>query len=210
MEREKSILATNLTILRKAEKLTQIELAEVLSYSDKSISKWENGDTVPDLDTLIALSNYYNLPLDTLCKTPLDESAVKSNQVEGLKKRRALTRNKIIITLLSISLVWFIATFVFVHLLLLYDYKYWMAFIWALPLSCLICVIFCSIWSSHKSIIAAVSALVWTLLFALHLNFVSLGFDNFATLYFLGIPAQIALILWSKLNFKSSKSTTNH
>ena len=202
MEREKSILATNLTTLRKAEKLTQIELAEILSYSDKSISKWENGDTVPDLDTLIALSNFYNLPLDTLCKTPLDEKTVKSNQVEGLKKRRALTRNKIIITMLSISLVWFTATFVFVQLLLLYDYRYWMAFVWALPLSCLICVVFCSIWSRPKPIIAAVSALTWTSLFAIHLNFVSLGFDNFATLYLLGIPMQIALILWSGLNFK--------
>lgn len=202
MEREKSILATNLTTLRKAEKLTQIELAEILSYSDKSISKWENGDTVPDLDTLIALSNFYNVSLDTLCKTLLDENAVKHNQVEGLKKRRELTRNKVIITLLSISLVWFIATFVFVQLLLLYDYRYWMAFVWALPLSCLICVIFCSIWSSHKPIITAVSAFIWTLLLALHLHFVSFGLNNFFTLYFLGIPVQIALILWSKLNFK--------
>lgn len=202
MEREKSILATNLTTLRKAEKLTQLELAEILSYSDKSISKWENGDTVPDLDTLIALSSFYNVSLDTLCKTTIDPSTIKHNQSPDAKKRRAPTINKIIITLLSISLVWFTATFVFVQLLLLYDYAYWMAFIWALPLSCLVSVIFCSIWSSPKSIITAISAFTWTLLLALHLNFVSLGFDNFATLYFLGIPVQIALILWSGLNFK--------
>ncbi len=202
MTGEKSILATNLTTLRKAEKLTQLELAEILSYSDKSISKWENGDTVPDLDTLITLSNFYNVTLDTLCRKPLDDSTIKQNYDAGIKKRRAMTRNKIIIVLLSVSMVWFTATFVFVQLLLLYHYSYWMAFIWALPLSCLICVIFCSIWSSHKPIIVAVSAFIWTLLFALHLNFVSLGFDNFATLYFLGIPIQIALILWSGLSFK--------
>ncbi len=202
MEREKSLLATNLTTLRKAEKLTQLELAEILSYSDKSISKWENGDTVPDLDTLIALSNFYNVALDTLCKKELDASTAQRNQAEGAKKRRAMTRNKIIIALLSISLVWFTATFVYVQLLLIYHYNYWMAFVWAAPLSCLVVVIFCAIWSSPKPIIAAVSALVWATLFALHLNFVSLGFDNFATLYFLGIPIQIALILWSGLNFK--------
>lgn len=202
MEREKSILATNLTTLRKAEKLTQLELAEILSYSDKSVSKWENGDTVPDLDTLIALSNFYNVTLDALCKTLLDENTVNRNKSEGLKKRRAMTRNKIIISLLSISVVWFTAIMVYVQLLLIYDYNYWMAFVWALPLSCLLCVIFCSIWSSRRPIIAAVSALLWTTLLALHINFVSLGFDNFATLYFLGIPIQIALILWSGLSFK--------
>ena len=57
MEKEKSILAQNISTLRKAKKLTQSELAEKLNYSDKTISKWENDDTSPDIETLISLSD---------------------------------------------------------------------------------------------------------------------------------------------------------
>ena len=62
----KSIVANNLTELRKEKGLTQIQLAELFNYSDKAVSKWERGDTLPDLETLKALADYYQVTLDYL------------------------------------------------------------------------------------------------------------------------------------------------
>ena len=52
MENLKNILAKNLVKLRKASNMTQSELAEKLSYSDKAVSKWERGESLPDIEIL--------------------------------------------------------------------------------------------------------------------------------------------------------------
>ena len=52
MEELKSIIGENLASLRKEKKLTQAELAERFNYTDKAISKWEKGETSPDIETL--------------------------------------------------------------------------------------------------------------------------------------------------------------
>ncbi len=55
-ERLKKNIAKNLSSLRKSAGLTQAELGEKLTYSDKSISKWERGDGLPDLLVLDKLA----------------------------------------------------------------------------------------------------------------------------------------------------------
>lgn len=76
MKSLKEIVGENLTELRKNKKLTQFELAEQLNYSDKSISKWENGDNLPDLETLNELCNFYGVTLDYLTH-PVEENKDK-------------------------------------------------------------------------------------------------------------------------------------
>ena len=63
MELEK-IVAANITELRKSKQWTQLELAEKLNYSDKSISKWERGDGIPDLKTLCKMAELFSVLLD--------------------------------------------------------------------------------------------------------------------------------------------------
>ena len=46
------VIGTNIKELRKANKLTQYELAEKLNYSNKAISRWESGEVIPDVLTL--------------------------------------------------------------------------------------------------------------------------------------------------------------
>ncbi len=60
----KQIVAENLTALRKSKGLTQLELAEKFNYSDKAVSKWEKGDTTPDIETLQALADFYGVTID--------------------------------------------------------------------------------------------------------------------------------------------------
>jgi len=59
-------IAENLRILRKGKDLTQEEVAEKLSVSPQSVSKWERGDTLPDITLLPALANLYKVTVDAL------------------------------------------------------------------------------------------------------------------------------------------------
>ena len=63
-ENFKEIVANNLILYRKERKLTQAELAEKLNYSDKSISKWERGDALPDLEIMKRLADIYGIKVD--------------------------------------------------------------------------------------------------------------------------------------------------
>lgn len=59
-------IAENLTKLRNAKGVTQDEVANALSISNKTVSKWENGTSAPDLPMLVMLAGYYGVTTDTL------------------------------------------------------------------------------------------------------------------------------------------------
>ena len=63
MENVKAIVSQNLLRLRKENNLTQAELAKRINYSDKAISRWEAGEVVPDLETIYALSEVFDVPI---------------------------------------------------------------------------------------------------------------------------------------------------
>ena len=54
--------------LRKSRNLTQEELAEELYVSRTAISKWESGKSLPDIVSIIRMSELYDLSLDELLK----------------------------------------------------------------------------------------------------------------------------------------------
>ena len=86
MEDIRQILADNLTKLRKANNYTQIELGKKLGFTDKAVSKWEQGDTVPDIETLKKLSDLYHVSIDSL----LDESPIET-KVNTKEKNKIIT-----------------------------------------------------------------------------------------------------------------------
>ena len=66
MDELKLIFASNLIRLRTAAGMTQAELGEQLNYSDKSISKWERGESIPDVAMLKAVADLFSVPVDYL------------------------------------------------------------------------------------------------------------------------------------------------
>lgn len=62
--------------LRKEHNLTQEDLAKKLNISAQAISKWENDLTAPDIDTLIKLSDIFNISLDELLKNEKSNSVI--------------------------------------------------------------------------------------------------------------------------------------
>lgn len=65
-------LAENIVTFRKNRGLTQAQLAEALNMTPAAVSKWETGAAVPDLDTLIALADYFRVPMDDLLGRTLE------------------------------------------------------------------------------------------------------------------------------------------
>lgn len=187
-------IGRNLQKLRRNMKLTQLELAEKFNYSDKSISKWEKGESLPSIEVLYQLAKFYGVSLDTL--TTEGEIA--------LPDQPALTRDrlfptKLIITLLAISAVWITATIVYVTNKILTGNNLFMMFLWSVPISCVLLVIFNAIWGKRRWLFWILSFLLWSLLVCLHIQLIKY---NVWIIYFVGIPLQIAVILWSALMSK--------
>lgn len=187
----KDILARNLLALRKARSLTQLELAEELNYSDKSVSKWEHGDAVPDIEVLARVAEFYGVTVDYLiCEHAEGEQVVPERSESRLKSSRLL------ITLLAASVVWLVATLLYVVLLICVKINFWNAFVWAVPASCIVLIVFNAIWGRRKFSAVLTSVLVWSLIAGVYLQ--TLKYNMWA-LFFIGIPLQISVILWARL-----------
>ena len=210
MEKEKSILAQNISSLRKAKKLTQSELAEKLNYSDKTISKWENDDTSPDIETLISLSDFFGVTLDELCKRVITSSKADKDIKKNENFFTKFTRNKIVITCISVIFVWFVATLVYIGIRLGTNISAWMSFIWAIPVSFILLIIFFSIWGNKNLVLIASSFFIWTFLMAVHLQFISLNMQNIWLVYCLGVPIQFGIILSFLLEKRKNKKETEN
>ena len=84
-----------LTELRKAKGVTQEEVATALSVSGKTISKWENGASAPDLASLAALARYYETTTDALLGLGGEKRTVEDvlkEQFAGLNRAEAALR----------------------------------------------------------------------------------------------------------------------
>lgn len=65
--------------LRKANKLSQEKLAEIMNVSRQAVTKWEQGKSYPDINKLIELSNYFNISIDNLLKEKNNDCNLKKN-----------------------------------------------------------------------------------------------------------------------------------
>ena len=185
MENINEVVKNNLVELRKKRGLTQLELAEKINYSNKAVSRWENGEVTPDLETLNKLAKIYDVPLASIIQKNGIRKDAKANQISNA--------NKIVIALLGVVLVWFIAIITYVSIKLIYNIDYWQIFVWAVPLSFVVTVVFSLMWWKKPMSVAVISGLVWTLLTAIYVQLLPY---NLFFIYSIGIPVQVALILW--------------
>ena len=187
------VIAKNITTLRKANNYTQAELAEKLNYSDKSISKWENGESVPSIEVLVNIANLFGVGIDYFVKE--NNSAPKA-----IKKPQ---KNKMVITLLSLSLVWLVALAVFTLFMVAFKINLWTIFIWSVPACFVVTTVFACLWSPRRRFkYISVSLLIWTMVTAIYIQFFT---DNLWMLFIVAIPLQIAVILWAFLTERPAK-----
>ena len=72
----KDIFAKNLSELRQASGMTQLELGERLNYSDKTVSKWERGESIPDAGMLKQIADVFGVSVDYLLEEDHEKAAV--------------------------------------------------------------------------------------------------------------------------------------
>ncbi len=197
MEDIKDIIAKNIVELRRRKGMTQTELAQVLQYSDKAVSKWERGESLPDVRVLKAVADTFGVTLDYLVAAEHDDPLVE--------RRRQTTRranNRRFITGMCLVLVWLVAALIYVVLKLALPAEgpLWITFLCAIPVTMTVWLILNATWFNTRWNYAIISALMWTTLLTISICFYVFGNETWLLLW-LGLPAQVIIILWSRLKF---------
>ncbi len=200
MEDIKMIVAKNITDLRILNNMTQAELGEKLNYSDKAISKWERGESIPDVSVLVEISKLFGVSLDYLVKS----DCINEMQVDEKKEKK--TYNLRAISYISATSVWFVAIFAFIITSLITKEAtwQWLYFAYAFPVFFIVALVFNSIWFNPRHNYVIVSGLMWATLASIHFSFLYFN-KNVALIYLLGVIGQIIIILWSFISKPKKK-----
>ncbi len=213
----KDQIGKNIAAYRKRSGLTQAGLAEKLNYSDKAVSKWERGESIPDVITLAQLAEQFEITVNELVADP---DVLPGDNPGNLEKamtqvsEKALKRkaNKNIILGLSSILVWFVALLAFVILSsfpVLEKYSY-LLFFYAIPANAIVLLSLRSAWRDFRWNKGLISAIMWGSLLSIHVSLLVFLNFNFWKIYLLGIPGQIAIFLWFRMYHPAKEMETEH
>jgi len=185
------IVAANIASCRKKAGMTQAELAEKLNYSDKTVSKWERGEGLPDLIAAQNLAGIFHITIDALVKDA--EPVPVTGDPEAERALREAKRRMIL--LLSTGLCVLTATLAFfaARVFLPAWNRAWLCFLYAVPAAMIVCVVFSSIWWSRRIRLAAISGLIWSAAACVHLTVPT---ENLWLIYVVGAVVQLLFIAW--------------
>ena len=201
IEQLKSIIAGNIADLRRAHKMTQLDLAEKLNYTDKAISKWERGESIPDVLVLKSIADLFGVTVDYLLEEvhvePVQENTLDAEE----EKRHHSIRARGFVTGMSVLLVWLVATVVFV----IFDMvpegvtAHWIIFVYAGPASMILWLVMNSIWFNRRWNYPIISLLMWAVLASVYISVWQFAMYNAWFIFMLGIPGQAIIVMWSRL-----------
>jgi len=195
MDDIKQIIAQNLVELRKRKKYTQADLGEMLQYSDKAISKWEKGDSLPDIEILVKICELYGVTLDFLTHEGSFE-----DKSEYVVKTPEYRRNKIFITLIFCSMVWLVVVCAYVYYVMFKNIIAWPLFVLGVPTTCIVLFLFNRKWGKRYFNLPINSVFLWGILASFYTYVLWLpAHDNVWFIFFIGIPIQVGLVLWSQI-----------
>jgi transcriptional regulator with XRE-family HTH domain len=212
-EKLKAILGSNIVSYRKQQGLTQAGLAEKLNYSDKAVSKWERGESIPDVLTLVQVADLFGISVDDLLTDPNtlpeEKSAVVGKMEKAVERTLKRKADKLSILGLSSLLVWFVALLLFVIISSLGIAKSWLAFFYAVPANAIVLLSLLSAWHDFRWNKTLVSVIVWGSLLSLYVSLLIFLKVNIWKLFLLGVPGQLAIFLWFRLFRKQPKEEKN-
>ncbi len=192
MDDIKITVAGNLIALRKAAGMTQTDLAEKLNYSDKSVSKWERAESLPDVAVLKNIADIYGVSIDYLTS--------QQGQWEPADKPKQKTESGYrsgIITLIAIVSVWTLALLLFIVFWIM-DIYLWIVFVYAVPISLITLLTLNSVWENGRNNYYIIAALVVSVFAALCVTLSIFG-RNWWQILSLLIPAEVIVFLSSRV-----------
>ena len=196
MDDLKYTTASNIINLRQKAGMTQSELAGLINYSDKSVSKWERAEAVPDAYVLKKMSEIFGVTVDYLL-SPHD------GWDQDPRQKKPAYSNQVII-LLSVTGVWMLALILFISLWLLGNLV-WIIFIYAILFSMLVLLVLNSVLEQGKHNYFIISALLLSVVASLYFSFLYFGKQNYWQLYLLLAPAWLVVFLTSRLRKRPEK-----
>ena len=212
-EKPKNLIGANISAYRKRVGLTQKGLAKKLNYSDKAVSKWERGESIPDVLVLAQLAELFHVTVNDLVADPdvLPEQTgavqhAMEKVVERTLKRKA---DKNIILGLSSILVWFVALLIYVVISSLDIANSWLAFFYAVPANAIVLLSLRSAWHDFRWNRGLISTIMWGAILSVYMTLLILAGINVWRIFLLGIPGQIAILLWFRMFRHDSKEIGN-
>lgn len=196
MDDLKYTTASNIINLRQKAGMTQSELAGLINYSDKSVSKWERAEAVPDAYVLKKMSEIFGVTVDYLL-SPHD------GWDQDPRQKKPLYSNQVII-LLSVTGVWMLALILFITLWLLGNLV-WIIFIYAILFSMLVLLVLNSVLEQGRHNYLIIGALILSIVASLYFSFLYFGKQNYWQLYLLLAPAWLVVFLTSRLRKRPEK-----
>ncbi len=184
------IISENLILHRKNNLLTQSEVAYLLNYSDKSVSKWEQGHSIPTLEVLMELSKIYNVTLDELVTDKDIKRIDERKELEKLVKKRY---SRLIISLISITGIWIISTIIYSTLTMLNIPNASLAYLWSVPTTTLMAFLFNIIWGKRNMSFIILSLLLWLTISAIYIT--TYSYYPMKELFYIGVPIQVVIFL---------------
>lgn len=209
-EKLKQQIGANIALHRKRAGLTQAGLAAKLNYSDKAVSKWERGESVPDVMTLVVLAEQFEISVNELLSDPnalpADNDPGTLEKAMSQVSEKALKRkaNKNVIQALSSTLVWFVALLIFVVVSSFDVPNSWVAFLYAVPINAIVLLSLRSAWRDYRWNHGLISTIMWGFLMSIHMSLLLFFKFNMWKMYLLGLPGELAIWLWFRL-FSTSR-----
>lgn len=208
-------VGSRISYYRRIKGLTQSALGEKINYTDKAVSKWERGESLPDAFVLLKISDIFGVTLNELT----GQNQQKIN--EGDAVLAELSKQKLfkhrMVTALSAGLVWLVASVVFflsdliLNSILKMNCSYLaLSFVYAIPVTFIVTLIFACIWGRIWHQAASVSGILWGGVAALLISFYIFDFALKSGFYILIAAAffQLLVILWYTMKRKLQKKNS--
>ena len=195
-------VGNNISYYRKARGLTQSALAEKLSYSDKAVSKWGRGESVPDIYVIYKMSELFDCSVNDIIGKGGKDDITDDKLNEILKKKQF---RQIMITALSVGLVWLVVSVIYFVTDIIVNGVYSLGqnefnivFLYAVPLSFIVTLIFSKLWGRIWQQAASVSGILWGGVASLAVSFNIFDFAEKSAfkIFIAAAVFQILIVLW--------------
>ena len=187
MEETRFALASNLIKLRTRAGLTQAQLGEKLNYSDKTISKWERADALPDVLVLKQISDLYHITIDDLLCAHDQWEMPTDQDIKSFRHKYSVTA----IALVVVAVIWTLAVLVFAIIWILGSLE-WRIFAYAVAPSLITYLVFHSLWGGGRYNLYIISALVFSLIATIYIALIQY---HLWQLFLVFLPAEVVIIL---------------
>ena len=172
MEEFKLIVASNIIRLRTAANMTQAELGEKINYSDKTVSKWERAESVPDTYALKQIADIFGVTVDFMIQSHDDWTDYELQE----ENERTIISLHDIITAITIAGEFLLAFLVYVIFWIM-GRHIWHIFVYSLPVVLVTWLVLNSIWHKGKRNGYIVALLVLSVFAVVYVAMLSFGFN---------------------------------